>query len=117
MLVEMRTGDVHGVDLTMCDAYRWAKEVAPIDLRDESYVQLSDVFDIFVFDFATAAVEQQVEQLDVAIAKDGVASAIVIWFDLVLDEEIVVSSRRSSRARRRSPSARGSSTSSRTRRR
>ena len=92
MLVEMRTGDVHGVDLTMCDAYRWAKEVAPIDLRDESYTQLSDVFDIFVFDFATAAVEQQVEQLDVAIAKDGVASAIVIWFDLVLDEEIVVSS-------------------------
>ena len=88
-------------------------------LRDEeSYVQLSDVFDIFVFDFATAAVEQQVEQLDVAIAKDGVASAIVIWFDLVLDEEIVVSS--SSFVPREaacSPSARGSSTSSRTRRR
>ena len=33
MLVELRTGELHGVDMTMADAYRWAKEVRPIDLR------------------------------------------------------------------------------------
>ena len=27
MLVQMRTGEVHGVDMTMADAYRWSKEV------------------------------------------------------------------------------------------
>ena len=62
MLVEMRTGELHGVDMTMADAYRWSKEVRPIHLerKKEAYVQMSDVFDIFVFDFADARVEQQV---------------------------------------------------------
>ena len=52
MLVEMRTGDLHGVDMTMADAYRWSKEVRPCDLRKEKYVQMTEVFDMFVFDFA-----------------------------------------------------------------
>jgi hypothetical protein len=25
MLVQMRTGELHGVDLGLCDAYRWSK--------------------------------------------------------------------------------------------
>lgn len=32
MLVQLRTGEIHGVDMTMCDAYRWAK-VAPMHAR------------------------------------------------------------------------------------
>ena len=46
MLVEMRTGEVHGVDLTMVDAYRWSKEVQPIHLEKHKYVQMSEVFDV-----------------------------------------------------------------------
>ena len=103
MLVEMRTGEVHGVDLTMVDAYRWSKEVQPIHLEKHKYVQMSEVFDvcahgarhaanstrrmvhgtwpcvcpqnasrrripptqIFVFDFADAKVEQQIEEMEV----------------------------------------------------
>jgi SAM-dependent methyltransferase len=60
MLIELRSGEVHGVDMTMADAYRWSKEARPVHLRDDEYTQLSDVFDIFVFDFASSALEQQV---------------------------------------------------------
>ena len=44
MLVEMRTGDVHGIDMTMSDAYRWSKEARPVhleNLEEGSYVQLT----------------------------------------------------------------------------
>ena len=84
-------GERHGVDMTMADAYRWSKEVRPVNLREEEYVQMSEVFDIFVFDFAEAGVEQQVEEMEIIISRDGVVSALVLWFDLILDEEIVVS--------------------------
>ena len=60
-------------------------------MRDESYTQMSEIFDIFVFDFAVAKVEQQVEEMEIIISRDGIVSALVIWFDLILDEEIVVS--------------------------
>ena len=32
-----------------------------------------------------------IEQMEIVISKDGIVSALVIWFDLILDEEIVVS--------------------------
>lgn len=35
--------------------------------------------------------EQQVEQMEVILSRDGIVSALVIWFDLILDEEIVIS--------------------------
>ncbi len=91
MLVEMRSGEIHGVDMTMCDAYRWSKEVRPVDMRREEYTQMSEVFDIFVFDFMESKVEQQIEQMEIVTSADGIVSALVIWFDLILDEEIVVS--------------------------
>eukprot|EP00316_Scyphosphaera_apsteinii_P022876 CAMPEP_0119341952 /NCGR_PEP_ID=MMETSP1333-20130426/103705_1 /TAXON_ID=418940 /ORGANISM="Scyphosphaera apsteinii, Strain RCC1455" /LENGTH=1126 /DNA_ID=CAMNT_0007354061 /DNA_START=48 /DNA_END=3428 /DNA_ORIENTATION=+ len=91
MLVQMRNGEIHGVDMTMSDAYRWSKEVFPVHLQEGEYIQLTEVFDMFVFDFGSSAVEQQIEHLDVVIAKDGIVSAIVFWFDLILDEEIIVS--------------------------
>jgi len=91
MLIQARTGELHGVDMTMSDAYRWSKEVRPIDLRKEAYTQMSEVFDLFVFDFSEAKVEQQVEEMDIIISRDGIVSALVIWFDLILDEEIVAS--------------------------
>lgn len=91
MLVQLRTGELHGVDMTMCDAYRWHKEVRAIELRREEYTQLTQVFDIFVFDFAEASPSQQVENMEIVISRDGIVSALVIWFDLILDEEIVVS--------------------------
>ena len=91
MVVEMRSGTMHGVDMTMTDAYRWSKEVLPVHLKPGEYTQLSDVFDLFVFDFATAVVQEQVEHMDVAIERDGIVSALVLWYDLILDDEIVVS--------------------------
>jgi len=93
MLVEMRTGELHGVDMTMSDVYRWSKEVRPIHLHKgkELYTQMTEVFDVFVFDFANEHVEQQVEELDIICSREGIISALIIWFDLILDEEIVVS--------------------------
>merc|ERR1711972_1211887 len=77
--------------MTMSDAYRWSKEVRPVHLEEGDYVQLTEVFDMFLFDFSMSAVEQQVEHLEVVISRDGIVSALVFWFDLILDEEIVIS--------------------------
>jgi len=44
-----------------------------------------------VFDFGSSALEQQVENLEIVISRDGIVSALVFWFDLILDEDIVVS--------------------------
>jgi len=77
--------------MTMSDAYRWSKEMKPVHLKEEEYTQLTEVFDIFVFDFMSSAVEQQVENLEIVISRDGIVSALVVWFDLILDEDIVVS--------------------------
>ena len=90
MLVEMRSGEMQGIDMTMSDAYRWTKEVRTVHLAEGEYTQLTEVFDMFVFDFGSAAVEQQVEHLEVVISRDGIVSALVFWFDLILDEEIVI---------------------------
>lgn len=79
MLIERRSGEMQGVDMTMSDAYRWTKEVRTVHLNDGDFVQMSEVFDMFVFDFAHAAVEQQVENLEVIASRDGIVSALVFW--------------------------------------
>ena len=33
----------------------------------------------------------QVEHMEVAIERDGIVSALVLWYDLILDDEIVIS--------------------------
>ena len=40
MLVQMRTGELHGVDLALCDAYRWSKDVQAAHLKPGQYTQL-----------------------------------------------------------------------------
>jgi hypothetical protein len=37
------------------------------------------------------AIRMQVEHMEVAIELDGIVSALVIWYDLILDDEIVIS--------------------------
>ena len=53
--------------MSMSDAYRWSKDVRPVQLGGGSveYTQLTDVFDLFVFDFAQSLPEQAVEHLEV----------------------------------------------------
>ena len=36
-------------------------------------------------------VPMQVEHMEVAIERDGIVSALVFWYDLILDDEIVIS--------------------------
>ncbi len=79
--------------MSMSDAYRWSKEIKPVQLAElGEHTQLSEVFDLFVFDFAMSEPQQAVEHLEVPISRDGIVSALVIWFDLILDSEIVISS-------------------------
>ena len=40
MLVQMRTGELHGVDLALCDAYRWSKDVQAAHLKPGQCTQL-----------------------------------------------------------------------------
>ena len=49
--------------MTMSDAYRWSKEMKPVHLKEEEYTQLTEVFDIFVFDFMSSAVEHTSRRL------------------------------------------------------
>jgi hypothetical protein len=47
VLVELRSTKIHGCDVgAPLNMYRWAPEMAPIDLRTTSFKQLSDEFEV-----------------------------------------------------------------------
>jgi hypothetical protein len=90
-LLEIRTGNVHGFDLSPINKYRWNAHYEPVDLSTTVHTKLSDVVRVFEFDF-TAPVEENREQLlTFRIKQLGICNAVAFWFELHLDSETVIS--------------------------
>jgi predicted RNA methylase len=90
--------EISGFNLSPFEQYRIPDEYIRITLKAEKYRILSPVTKIIDFDFYNlpqAFPDDQERQLsiDFKINKSGSVQALVFWFDLYLDEEIVVSSR------------------------
>lgn len=89
---------ISGFDLSFFEQFRIGDEYMKINLKAEKYKPLSDVIPLFDIDFYNLPPvypNDQAKQipLDLTITDKGMAQAMVFWFDLYLDEEIMVSSK------------------------
>ena len=90
--------EVSGFDLSPMEQYRVPNEYLRVMLKAENYEALSPVMpllDIDFYDLPPAYPDDQPRQvsLEFPINNSGMLQAIVFWFDLYLDEDIMVSSR------------------------
>lgn len=86
-----------GFDLSLLDSFRMPDEYISVNLQAESYTALSDVFPLLDIDFYNLPPVYSHAQpneipLHVYITQPGTAQAVVFWFDLHLDDEVVLSS-------------------------
>jgi len=89
--------EISGFDLSLFEQYRIPDEYLKINLKAEKYKTLSPVFPLMDIDFYNlppAYSDDQPKQipLEITSSKQGTLQAIVFWFDLFLDEDIMVSS-------------------------
>lgn len=90
-VVEYRFDHVLGVDAGLLNPYLASLEFVNVDARTLGHRPLSDPFDLFDFDFATAGPEPQEMAIDPVATADGTAGALLFWFDLRLDGDIALS--------------------------
>ena len=79
-----------GFDVSLINRYATALYF-PVRLAAFDYVALTDVFEVFRFDFARDAACPARRRLSVPFKRDGNAHCIVFWFDMQLDEETSIS--------------------------
>lgn len=91
MAVEYRIDRILGIDATLLNPYRASPDFIGVDARTLDYRALSEPFDLFDFDFATAGPDPQELAIDVPALADGSVGAILFWFDLRLDADTVLS--------------------------
>jgi type II protein arginine methyltransferase len=84
-VVEYRFDRVLGVDAGLLNPYLASLEFVNVDARTLGHRPLSEPFDLFDFDFATAGPAPQELAIDPVATADGTASALLFWFDLRLD--------------------------------
>lgn len=90
--------EVSGFDLSPFEQYRVPNEYLRVVLKAEKYKALSPVMpllDIDFYELPPAFPDDQPRQvpLDFPISTAGTLQAIIFWFDLYLDKDIMVSSR------------------------
>lgn len=89
---------ISGFDLSTFEQFRIPNEYLKINLKAEKYKELSPVFplmDIDCYQLPPAYPDDQARPtlIQTSIKATGMVQAVVFWFDLYLDEEIMVSSR------------------------
>ena len=118
--IQMTFGDVNGIDMSACNAWRWRPDYEEIDLLFCRYskwlhtlstgsLALSSHYfsacrkqwrplaaprSCMGFDFCERQIDMQPSAVPLAIdiTADGVCNAIAFWFDLQLDEHSQISS-------------------------
>lgn len=91
MAVEYRIARILDVDANLLNPYRASPNFVNVDARLLDYRPLSESFDLFDFDFATAGPAPQETAIDIPALADGTVGAILFWFDLRLDADTVLS--------------------------
>lgn len=85
MLVEYRIDRVWDIDASLLNPYRASPGFVRVDASTLAYRALSEPFDVFAFDFATAGPEPQQRELRLRSTAPGMAGAVLFWFDLQLE--------------------------------
>ncbi|UXI65937.1 50S ribosomal protein L11 methyltransferase [Tahibacter amnicola] len=84
MVIEYRLDRIWDIDANILNPYRFSPEFINVDARELAYRPLSEPFDVFAFDFATATPAPEEREIDVEAIERGTAGALLFWFDLQL---------------------------------
>lgn len=83
--IEYRIDRLWDVDASLLNPYRSSPAFASVDASTLPHRKLSEPFDVFSFDFASAGPAPQEKPLRPVAIEDGTAGALLFWFDLRLD--------------------------------
>lgn len=84
-----RMSDISGFDLSPFAKLNPYKMMA-VTLDDDHFNQLSEIVDIFRFDFTSSLPRKRSEQRRIEIRKSGVCHGMCYWFDLHLDQTVTL---------------------------
>lgn len=85
VVVEYRLDRLWDIDASLLNPYRGSPAFTSVDAATLPYRPLSEPFDVFSFDFASADPTPQETPLRPLATDDGMAGALLFWFDLRLD--------------------------------
>lgn len=90
--------NINGFDLSPFNRFRREDKFQVVQLQTLEHQYLSDVFPVINYDFykLPAAIQESQPQekiFDIKVEQDGELQGVSLWFDLHLDDEIMVSSR------------------------
>lgn len=91
LVIEQRLDAIWGIDVNLLNPYRFTPGFINVDADQLSYRALSEPFDVFTFDFATATADSAEVTRPVAALASGVAGAVLFWFELSLEEDVKLS--------------------------
>jgi predicted RNA methylase len=91
MVIEYRLDELLGVDVNLLNPYRCSPTFINVDASRLAYRALTEPAQIFAFDFRTATPQPQQTQLSLPAVADGIAGAVLFWFDLQLNESLRIS--------------------------
>ncbi|MDQ1812396.1 methyltransferase domain-containing protein [Massilia sp. CCM 9210] len=86
MLIEHRIDRIWDIDANLLNPYQASPTFVNVDAAQLNYRALSEPFDVFAFDFASAGPEPQETALNLPAIAAGTAGAVLFWFDLGMGE-------------------------------
>ena len=89
-LLEMRTTDICGFDLSAFNKYRWNTGYESVNLGDETYLPLSEPFECFSFNLYQPF-EPESKEFRLTIKHDGVLNAVAYWYELDFGNKNLIS--------------------------
>lgn len=91
MVVEYRLDRIWEFDVNLLNPYRFSSAFVNVDARALRYRPLTEPVEVFSFDFSKATPAAEQRELKVPVLEDGIAGAMLFWFDLQLDETLWIS--------------------------
>ena len=91
IVIEYRLDHIWDIDANLLNPYRAAPAFINVDAGKLAYRALTEPFDVFAFDFASAGPAPQEAALRPSVTAPGVAGAVLFWFDLGLDDTCWIS--------------------------
>ncbi|HYD80791.1 MAG TPA: 50S ribosomal protein L11 methyltransferase [Paucimonas sp.] len=91
MVIEYRLDRIWDVDANLLNPYRASLNFINVDASKLAYRALSEPFDVFAFDFASAGPAPEEKESRLPAIAPGTAGAVLFWFDLQLDETTWIS--------------------------
>ncbi len=91
IVIEYRLDRILDIDANLLNPYRASPSFANIDTAKLGYRALTEPFDVFAFDFASAGPVPEEKELRLSTIAPGTVGAVLFWFDLGLDETCWIS--------------------------